>query len=160
MSDPLPAGAPGIVGAAVRFLQPEVKGARPSKLTGSGTVALHDASLQLAGRKRLPAWAAILVVACAAAASLALLGIVAWPIAIAMLLFIRVRHRESFPLAGVRSVTYEARRGRFLATADVGGRLQCVAWQTRGDPAALAGALGQQFGDSFREGPVRGWRTF
>jgi hypothetical protein len=145
---------------SVRFLQTEVKGTRRSKLLGKGTVSLEGTSLFFTGKRMLPIWARLAVVVCATAASLVLLGIVAWPIAIAVLLFARARHRESFPAGSVRSVTYEARRGRFLVTADAGGRLHCVGWQTRGNSAPLADALRAQFPDSFREEIVRGWRTY
>jgi hypothetical protein len=127
---------------------------------GKGTVSLAGTSLVFVGKQMVPIWARLLVVVCAVAASFVLLGIVAWPIAIAVLLIARVRHRESLPAECVRSVAYEARRSRFLVTAEAGGRLQSVAWQTRGDPAPLAGALRQQFADSFREEAVRGWKTF
>jgi hypothetical protein len=126
---------------------------------GKGTISLEGPSLVFTGKKMLPLWVQLAVVLCGAASSLGLLGIL-WPVAFAILLFGRVRHGESLPAGSVRSVIYEARRGRFLVTADAGGRLQCVGWQARGDPAPLAVALRQQFGDLFREGPVRGWRTF
>ena len=160
MTDPLSASARGNAEAAVRFLQPEVKGARRSKLLGKGTVSPEGPSLVFAGKRMLPVWARLIVVVCAVTASFVLLGIVAWPIAIAVLLVGRVRHRESVPAATVRSVAYEARRGRFLVTADAGGRLHCVGWQTRGDSAPLADALRARFPDSFREAAVRGWRTY
>jgi len=158
VTPPLPSA--GRSDAAVRFLQPEVKGARRSKLLGKGTVSLEGTSLVFAGKTMLPIWARLVVVVCAVSASFVLLGIVAWPIAIAVLGFGRIRHRESFPAGSVRSVTHEARRGRFLLTADADGRLHCVGWQTRGDAAPLADALRAQFPGSFREGAVRGWRTF
>jgi len=126
---------------------------------GKGTVSLEGESLILTGKRVLPFWAQFAVVVCAAATSLGLLG-VGWPLALAILLFGRLRHREAWPVDSVRSVIHEARRDRFLVTANVGGRLQCVGWQARGDPAPLAGALRQRLVESFREGPVRGWRTF
>jgi hypothetical protein len=127
---------------------------------GKGTISLEAASIVFAGKRMLPIWARALVVVCATAASLVLLGIVAWPIAIALLLFGRIRDRESVPAGSVRSITYEAGRGRFVVTADADERLHCVGWQTREDSAPLADALRAQFPDSFREGAVRGWRTY
>jgi len=153
VTDPFTSGAP------VRFLQPEIRGARRSKLMGKGTVAVEGASLVFAGKRMLPLWAQLLVVAGAVAASLALLG-VAWPIALGILLFGRLRHRESLPAASIQSVAYEPGRHRFLVSANVGAELQCVGWQSQGDSAPLADALRQQFPGSFREEAVRGWRTF
>lgn len=153
MGDSLPSGA------AVRFLQPKLKGARPSELMGKGMVSVEESSLVFAGKKMLPLWVRVLVVVVAAAAGIPLLGMT-WPIAVAILIFGRVRHRESWPAAAVQSVAYEAGRGRFLVTAKVGPAAQCVAWQTRGDPAPLAEALRRQFGGAFREEAVRGWKTY
>jgi hypothetical protein len=157
---PLPSGARGQHEATVRFLQPEIKGAHRSKLVGKGTLSVEEPSLVFAGRRMLPFWAQLFVVVGAAAASIALLGAVAWPIAIGIMLFGRLRHRESVPAASIQSVAYEPRRHRFLVTASVEAGLQCVAWQTRGNSAPLADALRQQFPGSFREEAVRGWRTF
>jgi len=150
----LPSGTP------VRFIQPEVKGARRSKLVGRGTVSVEGSSLVFAGRRMLPLWAQILVVVGAVAASVALLGIVAWPIALAILFFGRIRHRESVPAAGVRSVAHEPGRRRFLVVADGGGGARCVAWQTLEGSAPLADALRQQIPGALREEGVRGWRTY
>jgi hypothetical protein len=99
-------------------------------------------------------------VVAAAAASVALLGVVAWPIAVAVLLFGRVRHRESWPAASIQSVAYESRRHGFLVTANVGAGARCAAWQTLGDPASLAEALRRKFPGAFRDEAVRGWRTY
>ena len=107
-------------GASVRFLQPELKGTRPLKLMGKGRVFVESSSLVLAGKRPLPFWVQLLVVVVAAAASIALLGVVAWPIAVAILIFGRVRHRESWPAAGIQSVAHEPARRRLLVTAAVG----------------------------------------
>jgi hypothetical protein len=160
MTEPVPSGAPEQRETRVRFLQPELKGTRPSKLMGKGTVSMEGTSLVFTGKKMLPFWAQLLVVLGAAAASLVLLGIVAWPIAIAILLFGRMRHRESLPAASIQSVVYEPARHRFLVAASVEAGRLCVAWQTLGDPGPLADALRQQFPGSFREETVRGWRTY
>ena len=157
---PLPSGARGQHEATVRFLQPEIKGARRSKLMGKGTVSPQSPSLAFAGKRMLPFWAQLLVVVSAVAASLALLGIVAWPIAIAILLLGRLRHRESLPAASIQSVAYEPGRHRFLVTARVEAGLLCVAWQTLGDSGALADELRRQFPAAFREEAVRGWKTY
>lgn len=147
-------------GTALRFLQPEVKGARRSKLMGKGSLSLEGPSLVFAGRRMLPPWAQLLVAAGAMAASIAFLGVVAWPIALAILLFGRLRLRESVPVSGVSSLAYEPGRRRFLVIADVGGRNRCVAWQTLGDSAPLADALRREIPAAFREAAVRGWRTY
>jgi len=147
-------------GAPIRFLQPEVKGARPLKLMGKGMLFVEESSLVFQGKKTLPFWVQLLVVVAAAAASVVLLGVVAWPVAVAILIFGRVRHRESWPAAAIRSVAYESGRHRFLVTANVGERARCAAWQTLGDSAPLAEALRRQFPRSFREENVRGWRTY
>ena len=154
MADSLPSGA------VVRFLQPELKGARPLKLMGKGMLFVEESSLVFQGRKTLPFWVQLLVVVAAAAASVALLGVVAWPIAVAILIFGRVRHRESWQAAAVRSVAYEPGRRRFLVMADRADGTRSVAWQTLGGSAPLAEALRRQFPSSFREENVRGWRTY
>jgi hypothetical protein len=144
----------------VRFLQPEVKGAHRTKLVGRGTLLLDGPSLVFEGKRMLPFWAQFLVVTGAAAASIVLLGAVAWPIAIAILIFGRLRHRESMDAASIRSVVYEPRRHRFLVTANAGTGLRCAAWRALGDSGPLADALRQQFAGSFRKEAVRGWRTW
>ena len=158
MSEPPSSGGPRET--AVRLLQPEVKGARRSKLVGKGTLSLDGASLVFTGKRMLPFWAQLLVVVGAVAASVALLGVVAWPIAIAILLFGRLRHRESLAAASIRSVAYESGRRRFLVTASAGAGLRCVGWEVQGDSGPLAEALRHQFPDTFREEPVRGWKTY
>jgi hypothetical protein len=154
VADSLPSGA------VVRFLQPELKGARPSKLLGKGILFVEESSLVFAGKKTLPFWVQLLVVVAAAVASVALLGVVAWPIAAAILIFGRVRHRESWPAASIQSVKYESGRHRFLVTANVGAGARCAAWQTLGDSEPLAEALRRQFPSAFRDEAVRGWRTY
>ena len=121
---------------------------------------VEESSLVFQGKKTLPFWIQLLVVVAAAAASVALLGVVAWPIAVAILIFGRVRHRESWQAAAVRSVAYEPRRRRFLVIADGADGTRSVGWQTLDDSAPLAEALRRQFPSAFREGPVRGWRTY
>jgi len=154
MADVPPSGVP------IRFLQPEVKGARPLKLMGKGMLFVEESSLVFQGRKTLPFWVQLLVVVAAAAASVVLLGVVAWPIAVAILIFGRVRHRESWQAAAVRSLAYEPGRSRFLVIADGADGTRSVGWQTLGDSAPLAEALRRQFPSSFREENVRGWRTY
>jgi len=130
------------------------------KLAGKGTVSLDGPSLVFVGKRMLPFWAQLLVVGGAAAASIVLLGIVAWPIAIAILLFGRLRHHESLPAANIRSVAYEPGRRRFLVTASVGAGLPCVGWQVQRDSGPLPDALRRQFAAVFEERAVRGWRTY
>jgi hypothetical protein len=158
VTDPLPPGRHP--DGALRFLQPEVKGARRSKLVGKGTVSLDGPSLVFEGKRMLPFWVQLLVVVGAMAASIVLLGIVAWPIAIAILFFGRLRHRESLAAESIRSVAYEPGRRRFLVTADAGGRFRCVGWQFQGDAGPLADALRRQFAAVFEERAVRGWQTY
>jgi len=160
VTDPLPSGARGRLEAAVRFLQPELKGARRSKLVGKGTLSVDGQSLVFAGKRMLTFWAQLLVVVGGAAASMAIFCGVGWLIAIGIVLFVRLRYRESLPAASIQSVAYEPGRHRFLMAANVGAGLQCVAWQTQGDSGPLADALRQQFPDSFREEAVRGWKTY
>lgn len=154
MTDPLPSGAP------VRFLRPELEGARRSGLVGKGTLSVEGPSLVFAGRRMLPLWAQLLVVAGGAAASVASLCGLGMLIAVLILLFARLRHRESLPAASVQAVAYEPGRHRFLVTAKAGGGPQCWAWQTQGDSGSLADALRRQFSGSFREEAVGGRRTF
>lgn len=130
------------------------------KLMGKGILFVEESSLIFAGKKTLPFWVQLLVVVAAAVASVVLLGVVAWPIAVAVLLFGRVRHRESWPAASIQSVAYESGRHRFLVTAHVGTGPQCVAWQTLDDSAPLAEALRRKFPRAFRDEAVRGWRTY
>lgn len=160
MTDPPSSGARGQLEAAVRFLQPELNGARRSRLMGKGTLSVEGESLVFEGKRMLAFWAQLLVVVGAAAASMALLGGPGWLIAIAILFFGRLRHRESLPAASIQSVVYERGRHRFLVAANVGAGLQCVAWQTQGDSGPLADALRRQFPGSFQEEAVRGWKTY
>jgi len=131
---------------------------RRSKLMGKGTVSVDGTTLLLNGRKMLPLWARLVVILGAVAASLALLGLVAWPVAFVILFCARLRHAESVPAADLRSVTYEPRRNRLLITT--GAPVRCVAWQTLGDSPAPAEALRRLVPDAFREEPVGGWKTF
>lgn len=160
VTDPPSSGARGQLEAAVRFLQPELNGARRSRLMGKGTLSVEGESLVFEGKRMLAFWAQLLVVVGAAAASMALLGGPGWLIAIAILFFGRLRHRESLPAASIQSVVYERGRHRFLVAANVGAGLQCVAWQTQGDSGPLADALRRQFPGSFQEEAVRGWKTY
>jgi hypothetical protein len=127
---------------------------------GKGMLFVEEASLVFEGKKTLPFWVQLCVVVMAAAASIALLGVVAWPIAVVILIFGRVRHRESWPAAGIQSVAYEPGRRRFLVTADGAEGTRSVGWQTLDDSTPLAEALRRQFPDAFREEAVRGWRTY
>lgn len=127
---------------------------------GKGTLSLDGPSLVFEGKRMLPFWAQLLVVTGAVAASIVLLGAVAWPIAIAILLFGRLRHRESLAAASIRSVAYEPGRRRFLVTASVGAGLRCVGWEVQGDSGPLADTLRRQFAAVFEERAVRGWRTY